>query len=220
MDRSEWLKEKRRSAEARYDSRWAPIYDENWGAVIEPSHQKFLAKFLNACPPHSHILDAACGTGKYWRTILDSGHTVFGTDQSQEMLNRAHEKFPGVQTEKIGMQEMRFHEIFDAAICMDAMEFVFPEDWALVLENIHRAIKPNGCLYFTVEVASESELEKVFNAAQQMGYPVVEGEWAEEEGYHYYPKPEQVREWAQQVGFKLIEESFQDSYWHFLVYKP
>lgn len=214
------MKEKRRSAEMRYDSRWAPIYDENWGAVIEPSHQKFLAKFLNACPPHCHILDVACGTGKYWRTILDNGHTVFGIDQSQEMLNRAHEKFPDVQIEKIGMQEMRFQEIFDAAICMDAMENVFPEDWTLVLENTHRAIKPNGYFYFTVESASDSELEKAFNAAQQTGLPVVDGEWVEEEGYHYYPKPEQVREWVQQVGFKLIEESFQDLYWHFLVYKP
>lgn len=34
MDRSAWLKEKRRLAEERFDTLWAPIYDEDWGATL------------------------------------------------------------------------------------------------------------------------------------------------------------------------------------------
>jgi SAM-dependent methyltransferase len=219
MDRLNWLKEVRHSAEARYDMRWSPIYDENWGNVIEPSHRDCFNKFLSLCPPHAHILDAACGTGKYWKLILDSERTVFGIDQSQGMLDRAHEKFPAVQMEKTGLQEMNFHESFDAAICMDAMECVFPEDWLRVLQNIHRALKPNGYFYFTVEVADENEIEEAFQSAREKGLPVVHGEWADEDGYHFYPQREQVQAWVNEAGFRPIEESFGDLYQHLLVQK-
>ena len=49
------------------------------------------------------------------------------------------------------------HEAFDGVICMDTVEHVFPEDWPLVLSNFHRALTPQGYLFFTVEIAAESE---------------------------------------------------------------
>jgi len=219
MDRAAWLEEKRRSAEERYDTLWAPIYDENWGATIDPTHQQFLNRFLGLCPPQGLVLDAACGTGKYWPMILASGRTVFGTDQSQGMLAHAQGKFPAVPVEKVGLQEMRYREAFDGAICMDAMEMVFPEDWPLVLKNLYRAIRPAGYLYFTVEIAAESDIENAFVAGQQLGLPVVYGESAHENGYHYYPKIEQVKEWVRLACFRLIDETVGEEYYHFLVQK-
>ena len=38
MNRSDWLKQKRHSTEERYDRLWAPTYDKNWGADIDPIH--------------------------------------------------------------------------------------------------------------------------------------------------------------------------------------
>jgi len=219
MNRNDWLKEKRRLAEERMDTLFAPIYDQQWGASIDPTHQRFMSKFLSLCPPQSIILDAACGTGKYWPMILASGRTVFGTDQSQAMLARAKEKFPDIPTEKVGLQELHYQEVFDDAICMDALEYVFPEDWPLVLNNLYRAIKPNGCFYFTVELAEEKDIETAFATGQQLGLPLVYGEWAHEGGYHYYPKIEQVREWARLAQFRLMEETIGDGYHHFLVQK-
>jgi cyclopropane fatty-acyl-phospholipid synthase-like methyltransferase len=204
MDRSAWLKEIRRHTEEIYTTD-ASIYDDNWGS-IDPPHQDFLAKFLGLCPPGSTILDAACGTGKYWSLILDRGRKVHGTDQSQGMLRRAQEKFPAASTEKTGLQEIHYQEAFDGAICMDAMENVFPEDWLPVLKNIQRAIKPKGYFYFTVELASEKDTERAFEEATQMGFPVVDGEWTEKGEYHYYPKIEQVKEWLASAGFVVIEE--------------
>ena len=89
IERSEWLKERRRVGEERYDTLFAPIYDENWGAWIGPTHQECIQRFLSLCPPQGAILDAACGTGKYWPLILASGRRVWGTDQSEGMLARA-----------------------------------------------------------------------------------------------------------------------------------
>jgi len=219
MDRIEWLREKRRSVEERYDRLWAPIYDENWGATIASTHQVFIQRFLDACPAGGLILDAACGTGKYWPLILTSGRKVFGIDQSQGMLERAHTKHPEVTVVKMGLQEMHFEEIFDDVICMDAMEFVFPEDWPLVMDNLHQDIKAGGFCYFTVELAAEQDIERDFQAGLEMGLPVVYGESVVGAGYHYFPSMEQVREWVSQAGFKPVEEMTGDEYQHLLVMK-
>jgi SAM-dependent methyltransferase len=219
MDRIAWLKEKRRRAEERMDTLFAPTYDEHWGSYSNESHRAILGRFLSLCPPACTILDAACGTGKYWPLILASGRTVHGIDQSQQMLNRASAKFPDVPIEKLGLQEMRFVEMFDGIICMDAMEFVFPEDWPLVLENFFRALRPGGHLYFTVELLDEAELRASMHAARAKGLPIVEGEMAHEEGYHYYPPIEQVRTWAQAAHFAILEEAVGDDYHHFLTRK-
>jgi cyclopropane fatty-acyl-phospholipid synthase-like methyltransferase len=114
---------------------------------------------------------------------------------------------------------MSFVEMFDGAICMDAMEHVAPEDWLPILHNFHRALKPQGCFYFTVEIADLNDVDETFKSAQQMGLPVVHGEWVNDEVYHYYPTMEQVREWNRQAGFDLIEEGEGDGYHHFIVRK-
>jgi predicted ester cyclase/SAM-dependent methyltransferase len=218
MERADWIQEKREAARDRMDNEWAPIYDENWGE-IDPTHQRFFEHFLSLCPPQALILDAACGTGKYWPIILDSGRRVFGIDQSQGMLSRARGKFPAVPVEKTGLQEMTHIDAFDAAVCMDAMENIFPEDWLPVLRNLHRAIKPGGMLYFTVELLPEQELEGAFEAAQGAGLPILYGEWAPEGRYHYYPKITLVKAWLAQAGFRLIDETNGEDYHHFLIKK-
>ena len=225
MDRSVWLKEIRRVLEEQ-ETLLAPVYDEKWGDIA-PLHRQFFERFLNLCPPGGRLLDAACGTGKYWPLIVASGRTVFGIDQSEGALNRAREKFPDVPTRKVGLQELDYDEAFSGAACMDALEMISPEDWPLVMQNLYRAVAPNGYLYFTVELTQEQDIEEAFAEGQQLGLPVVygEAEWLEEGGYrweqggwyHYYPEMEQVREWARQAGFRVIEEQAEGEYHHFLV---
>jgi 2-polyprenyl-3-methyl-5-hydroxy-6-metoxy-1,4-benzoquinol methylase len=217
MERSEWIQAKRREVEMLYDTLWAPSYGEKWGLYPNASHQQFLQKFLKLVPPHSMILDAACGAGRYMSALLEQGHTVIGIDQAKGMLARVKEKFPNVQVEKIGLQELSFQQAFDGVICMDAMEHVFPEDWQCVLGNFQRALKPQGYSYFTVEIIDKAEIEQAFSKGQQKGLPVVYGELPDEdEVYHYYPSMGQVKEWSQQVGFQLIEEGEGDGYHHFV----
>jgi SAM-dependent methyltransferase len=218
MDRSSWLREKRREAEEGYDVLWSPLYDVE-GLYPNASHQQFIEKFVDLLPQNSLFLDAACGTGRYMSLILEKGHNIIGIDQAQGMLARAREKFPSVQFERVGLQEMSFETIFDGAICMDAMEHVCPEDWTLVLRNFHRALKRNGYLYFTVEIQDETEVKAAFEEAQKLGLPVVYGEWINDDVYHYYPSLEQVSEWIQQAGLVILEEGEGDGYHHFLMRK-
>ena len=224
MDRITWLREMRRDCEEQYDSVWAPLYgEEKAGLYSNVTHQQFIDEFLSLLPQRTKILDAACGAGRYLPFLLEKGHSVIGIDQSQGMLAHARVKFPGVQFEKVGLQEMAYQEIFDGAICMDAMENVCPEDWTLVLTNFHRALKPHGYLYFTAETienVDENEIKEAFERAQQAGLPVVYGEWPDEEVYHYHPSKQQVKEWAQRAGFEILREGDGEIwYYHLLVRK-
>lgn len=219
MNRSDWLRKMRLEAEEKYTTLWAPDYADKWGTYDNATHQQFIQEFLDFVDPHGTLLDAACGAGRYMPMLLEKGHIVFGIDQSQGMLDSARKRFPAVHFEKIGLQEMSFAETFDGAICMDAMEHVGPEDWLPVLQNFHRALKPGGYLYFTVETADAGEVKEAFEEAQQMGLPVVYGEWVNDEVYHYYPTMDQVREWIMQAGFRLVEEGEGDGYHHFIVQK-
>lgn len=220
MNRSDWLMEKRRETEERYDALWAQTYGEGWGIYDNASHQQFIKKFLSLLPAHGVILDAACGAGRYMAMLLEKEHEVVGIDQSQGMLDSAKRNFPNVKLEKVGLQEMSFDGLFNGAICMDAMEHIFPEDWMRVLNNFHRALKSNGYLYFTVELQGREEIEEAFSRGKELGFPVVYGEWPDnDEVYHYYPSIEQVGEWIREADFELIEEGEGDGYHHFLVRK-
>ena len=222
MDRITWLREMRRDCEEQYD-RESTLYDEQGGVYSNLTHQQFIQEFLGFLPPNSKVLDAPCGTGRYLSFLLEKGHSLVGIDQSHGMLERAKIKFPTVQFEKMGLQEMAFREVFDGAICMDAMENVPPEDWPLVLNNFHRALKPQSYFYFTAETlenANALEIQQAFERAQQAGLPVVYGEYPDEEVYHYHPTRQQVREWTQQAGFEILKDGDGEIwYYHILLRK-
>lgn len=223
MDRISWLREMQRDCEEKYDDNYAPQYWEKYGLYSNITHQQFLQEFLSHLSSNSTILDAACGAGRYEPFLLEKGHSIIGIDQSRGMLARAKEKFPYVKYEKIRLQEIAYQAIFDGVICMDAMENVCPEDWALVLNNFYRAIKPYGYLYFTAETlenADENEIKRAFERSQQAGLPVVYGEFPDEEVYHYHPTNQEVKEWAQKAGFEILREANGEIwYFHILLRK-
>lgn len=216
MDREEWRRERRLWNEVQMDTIYARQYDERWGASINEAHRQMLDHFLDRLPPRARILDAACGTGKYWPLLLERGCSVMGTDQSTRMLGRAQGKHPDVTIEHVGLQELSFVDVFDGIICMDAMEFVFPEDWPLILGHFARALHRPGHLYITVEMESDEELRVAYEAGQRLGLPLVYGEYAHHGGYHYYPTDEQARTWLAEAGFTIVETADGDGYRHYL----
>jgi trans-aconitate methyltransferase len=89
-------------------------------------------RFLAELPPDVRVLDAACRTGKYFPLVLASSRSLLGVDHSGAYLANAGVKFPQVPTEKHDLQDLSYEREFDGAMCIDAMEFVAPEDWPLV----------------------------------------------------------------------------------------
>lgn len=246
MERADWLKKIRAHTETLYDH-LAPAYWETYGLYDNTTHCQFIEKFLGHLSPMSTILDAACGAGRYDGMLLEAGHAVLGIDQSGSMLRRAREhfppeRFPGLRYEKIGLQEMDFKAEFDGVVCIDAMEHIFPEDWPGILGRFSKALKPDGMLYMTVEVAESCDVSEAYERARQIGLPVVYGEiadkvdatyehiismdWqaitgeqADTATYHFYPPLQRVRGWLNRAGLTVEEEGSGNWYKHFLVRK-
>lgn len=224
MDRREWLAERRAAVEQDY-TRDASTYDDEYDPVT-PVHRRFVARLIDSCPEGRTVLDAACGTGPYLGMVLDAGRQVVGTDQSAGMLARVGMKHPGVRLDQVGLQELAFEEEFNAAMCIDAMEHVPPEDWPRVLANLRRALRPGGHLYLTVEEVDRQELDRAFAEATAAGLPAVYGEDVGEGtgGYHYYPGREQVRRLLDEAGFTPVDEVDERldgyGYYHLLVRAP
>ena len=224
MDRREWLAERRAAVEQDY-TRDAPMYDHGYDPAT-PVHRRFVARLAEMCPEGGRVLDAACGTGPYMSMVLDAGREVVGTDQSAGMVERARTKHPGVRVEQVGLQELAFVGEFEAAMCIDAIEHVPPEEWPKVLTNLGRALRPGGHLYLTVEEVDRGELDHAFAEATAASLPAIYGEDVGDEtgGYHFYPAREQVRRWLTKAGFPLVDEDDEwldgYGYHHLLVRAP
>ncbi len=106
---------------------------------------------------------------------------------------------------------------------IDAMEHIAPEDWPLVLSNLHRAVRPGGVMYLTVEEVGQSRIDQAFESLSARGLPAVRGEIVEGDvaGYHYYPGREQAIEWFRHEGLGIADEGLgQEDGWgyrHFLL---
>ncbi len=217
-DRKEWLIEIRKNAIKRYDIIFSRDYDDKWGD-IEEVHEKMIRLFLSKLCSNDHVLDAACGTGKYWSILKSYNLKVTGMDQSIEMLKKAKQKNNDYETRRCGLQELNENSEYDGIMCIDAMENVFPEDWNEVLHHFNRALKDNGILYFTVEIISKEEKDEAYQLGKELNVPLVYGEFVHEGGYHYYPEIDVVKKFLKGNSFYIIEERISEGYHHFIVQK-
>jgi len=205
MDRAAWLSERRTAVEADYDHD-APSYDDDLYPV--ELHVAFVERLLATCPPGGVVLDAPCGTGRYFTQVAASGRRVVGADQSAGMLAQARARGIAERLEHVGLQELAFDAEFDAVMTIDAMEHVPPEDWPTVVANLRRAVRRGGHFYVTLEEQEEAATAEAFRVQAAQGLPTVAGEVIEGDtgGYHYYPGRERALGWLRDAGFELVAE--------------
>ena len=221
MDRATWLREQRLKAEADYDTRYAATYD----ADTEPmttTHRRYVRRVVRAAPPGGTVLDAACGTGKYFGVVVAAGRRVVGVDQSAGMLDQAAAKHHSGELIQSSLQELDLGRAFDGVMCIDAMENIPPEDWPSVLANLHRALKPDGLLYLTVEEHDQADIDAAYVDGIGRGLPVVPGEFLfHGTDYHFVPTREAVAAWVAADDLTVIDEADSPgdgySYWHLLM---
>jgi SAM-dependent methyltransferase len=204
-DRAAWLRARRIAVEADYD-RDAPTYDNDLYPV--ELHIAFVERLLATCRPGGIVLDAPCGTGRYFAQVAASGRRVVGADQSAGMLAQARARGIAERLEQIGLQELAFEAEFDGVMTIDAMEHVPPEDWPTVVANLGRAVRAGGHLYLTLEEQEEATTAEAFRAQAALGLPTVEGEVIEDYtgGYHFYPGRDRALGWLRDAGFEAIAE--------------
>ena len=215
-DRRSFITERRRAAVYRFDTLHSPHYDENW-AAISPSHAASVTRLITLIRPGGDVLDAACGTGKYWPALLAAGLRVTGADQSAGMLAQARRKHPGVPARVLALQDLAgaldLRGRFDGLMCVDALENIAPEDWPGVAAGLAATLKPRTPAYVTVEI-QDGLLPAPADPRQVAGEDFEGGELG---GYHYYPARDQARDWLVTAGFGVQDEQDADYYQHFLL---
>ena len=161
-------------------------------------------------PPGGTVLDAPCGTGKYFPMLAAAGVRVAGADQSAGMLAKARARGIAFSLEHTSLQDLSYVRQFDAVLTIDAMQHVPPEDWPGVLANLHRAVRPDGLVYLTVQELGQHHLEQAFESLSARGLPAVRGELVEGDapGYHYCPGRDQAVDWFWQQGLAIVNEGF------------
>jgi SAM-dependent methyltransferase len=220
IDRPTWLDQRRAAVAACYDTE-APAYASH--GYPNETQRRWVARLLDACPPASMVLDAPCGTGSYFSMVAAAGHRVVGIDQSAGMLTQARARGIAIALDQVRLQELGNVSEFDAVMTIDAMENIPPEDWPLVLRNLHRAMRPGAFLYLTVEEVAESVIEEASAVLTRRGLPAVRGEVVDGDvaGYHYYPGRDRVAGWCDATGLQIIDEDFKQEdgwgYRHFLL---
>jgi cyclopropane fatty-acyl-phospholipid synthase-like methyltransferase len=223
MDRAAWLTERRAAIVATYDEE-AAAYDDN--PYPARTQAEWVARLVALTPPGAVILDAPCGTGQYFMTVVDAGRRVVGADQSVGMLEEARARGLATSLVMVSLQDLSYDGDFDGVLTVDAMENVPPEDWPVVLANLRRAVRPGAPIYMTVEEIDEVEIDEAFASLSARGQPAVRGEVVEGDvaGYHYYPGRARVLGWFEAEGLSVEDEALAPedgwAYRHFLLRSP
>ena len=84
MERQVWLAGRRAALAAAWDAEAATYGDEEYPWDTQ---REWVARVLGLIPPGGTVLDAPCGTGKYFAMLAAAGHRVAGADQSAGMPN-------------------------------------------------------------------------------------------------------------------------------------
>lgn len=194
-------------------------YDEQF-PDISSIHEECLEDFLSRLKPSPEVLDAACGTGKYFHVLTERTSRLLGIDQSAAMLITAREKYNNVETREVSLQALKDQSdmtaSFDGVICIDALEWIFHDDWLVVMEGFSKVLKPNGYAYITVEIPGEDER---FELAHQPIEGAVKGEIRVKYWYNYFPDIEDVNNWIDVASFDIELERLGQYYRHLILRK-
>ena len=149
-------------------------------AAISPSHAAFVARLAGLVRQGGSVLDAACGTGKYWPALLAAGLQVTGVDQSAAMLAQACRKYPQVPSRVLALQDLaELPDRFDGLLCVDALENLAPEDWPAVTAGLAVVLKDQAPAYVTVGLPPRDQVRRWLAAA---GFAVTD----ESDADHYW----------------------------------
>jgi 2-polyprenyl-3-methyl-5-hydroxy-6-metoxy-1,4-benzoquinol methylase len=93
------------------------------------------------------VLDFGCGDGQFVQRARLDGMDVCGADVSQEAIRRAKSLFPAIDVREMDDTIPFASDTFDTITCMDVLEHIL--DVEGTLEEMHRVLKPGGCLLLT-----------------------------------------------------------------------
>jgi ubiquinone/menaquinone biosynthesis C-methylase UbiE len=122
---------------------WADRYDEPGNPIIA-LEQPAMWSLLEAIPP-GDALDAACGTGRHARRLVELGHRVTGIDATPQMLAKARINVPGVTFLESDLRSIPAQDgRFDAIVCGLAVAHV--DNLGDAMAELGRVLRGGGTM--------------------------------------------------------------------------
>lgn len=97
------------------------------------------------------VLDVGCGNGRLLQLFDGLAISYMGTDQSEELIRLAQEKFPDQNFQVAEMQKLPFEDgSFDVVFCIAALQHLPDEGSCMrALSEMKRIVRQNGCIVLT-----------------------------------------------------------------------
>ncbi|HEY2696775.1 MAG TPA: methyltransferase domain-containing protein [Pseudonocardiaceae bacterium] len=122
---------------------WSVNYDEPGNQLIA-MEQPAVWSLLDGRQP-GDALDAACGTGRHTRRLVELGHRVTGVDLTPEMLAIAEKSVPAADFRVADLLALPFgDESFDLVVCGLALAHL--PDLGAGIAELGRVLRPGGRL--------------------------------------------------------------------------
>jgi ubiquinone/menaquinone biosynthesis C-methylase UbiE len=120
---------------------------------------------LKAIPQNSMILDCSCGIGQYAMALAEKGYTVWGSDESQGMIEQAKERSKNLNNKITFIRStwaelpLKMDRSFDITFCLGNSigHCKNKNEMILSLKGIHSTLKTSGLL-----VLDSRNWEKLF----------------------------------------------------------
>ncbi len=126
---------------------WSDSYDEPGNPIIA-IEERVVGQLIDQLPP-ARALDAACGTGRHARQLVDRGHTVWGADLTPEMIERALLNVPQASFAVADLRELPYQDgSFDLVVCGLALAHLPVLDVAVA--ELGRVLSTGGQLIVSV----------------------------------------------------------------------
>ena len=113
----------------------------------------WVTRWTHLLPPHSHILDLACGAGRHMRWLAENGHSCLGVDRSAEALEAAKAygevRLADIENGPWPLEGQRF----DAVIVTHYL-------WRPLMPRILASLKPQGLLIYETFAMGQETIGK------------------------------------------------------------
>lgn len=176
-----------------------------WNSTLYDERHSFVSKYGAAISQllnpqkDEHILDLGCGTGDLAYTIQQAGAKVHGIDQSAQMIEKAHQKYPELSFAVENATELPFVNQFDAIFSNAVLHWIREPKKAL--ESVYKGLKSGG--RFVAEFGGQGNCLAITTALEEAmrthGYELHDGRFP-----WYFPSIGDYTTLMENVGFQVI----------------